>query len=281
MSRKYRGLTRINGIWHIDKQIKGHGRLCESTSTDDEDEAGLYLGKRLKEIRDARVHGTRPKRTFREAATRYLNENAHRRGIARDAAALKDMDEALGESPVNIMDLYIDEMHDGSFTAYREARRNPTKPRTGRKSIKPLSNGTLNRHASVVKCVLEDAATKWRDEMSNLTWLAQSPYINCTLPHKKRPPYPLSWEEQRLMFDELQPHSQRMSEFCTNTGARGSRKSVHWSGRGRSACLNSTSPINRASRASGVVHSSSRLRWRRIGQRTRGLGCLSSTMPLS
>jgi integrase len=72
----------------------------------------------------------------------------------------------------------------------------------------------------VVKCVLEDAATKWRDEGTNLTWLAQAPYINCTLPRKKRQPYPLSWEEQRLMFDELQPHSQCMSEFCTNTGAR-------------------------------------------------------------
>jgi hypothetical protein len=72
----------------------------------------------------------------------------------------------------------------------------------------------------VVKCVLEDAATKWRDERTNLTWLAQVPYINCALPHKKRQFYPLSWEEQRLMFDELQPHSQCMSEFCTNTGAR-------------------------------------------------------------
>jgi hypothetical protein len=55
----------------------------------------------------------------------------------------------------------------------------------------------------VVKCVLEDAATKWRDERTNLTWLAQAPYINCTLPHKKRQPYPLSWEERRLMFEEL------------------------------------------------------------------------------
>ncbi len=72
----------------------------------------------------------------------------------------------------------------------------------------------------MVKCVLEDAATKWRDERTNLTWLAQAPYINCALPHKKRQRYPLSWEEQRLMFDELQPHSQCMSEFCTNTGAR-------------------------------------------------------------
>jgi hypothetical protein len=47
----------------------------------------------------------------------------HRRGISRDAEALKDMDAALGDPPVNIMDLYIDEMHDGSFIAYREELR--------------------------------------------------------------------------------------------------------------------------------------------------------------
>jgi len=40
----------------------------------------------------------------------------------------------------------------------------------------------------VVKSVLEDAATKWRDERTNLTWLAQAPYINCTLPHKNGSP---------------------------------------------------------------------------------------------
>ena len=53
---------------------------------------------------------------------------------------------------------------------------------------------------------------KWRDERTNLTWLAQASYINCTLPQKKRQPHPLSWEEQRLTFDELPPHSQCMSQ---------------------------------------------------------------------
>jgi hypothetical protein len=53
MSRKHRGLIRrkaVDGqfVWHIDKKIKGYGRLCESCGTDDEDEAGDYLTKRLK-----------------------------------------------------------------------------------------------------------------------------------------------------------------------------------------------------------------------------------------
>jgi AcrR family transcriptional regulator len=63
------------------------------------------------------------------------------------------------------------------------------------------------QRAAGVRIVRSCNDTKWRDRMTNLTWLAQAPYINCTLPHKKRPPYSLSWEEQRLMFDELQPHS--------------------------------------------------------------------------
>ncbi len=218
MSRKHRGLIRRKGVdgqfvWHIDKKIKGYGRLCESCGTDDEDEAGDYLTKRLKEIRDATVHGLRPKRSFRQCAARYLNENSYRRGISRDRDALVDMDSFIG-------DLYIDQMHDGSFERYREARRNPTEPRPGRKKIKPLSNGTLNRHIGVAARVLHDCATKWRDERANLTWLAQEPWINANAPHRKRQPYPLDWDEQQLIFEELAPHLQRMALFDVNTGAR-------------------------------------------------------------
>lgn len=218
MSRKYRGLTRrrdVDGrlIWHIDKEIKGYGRLCESTGTDQEEEAGRYLSKKLEEIRNAVLYGIRPKRTFRECAARYLNENAHKRGIQRDAEALVDMDGLIGER-------FIDEMHDGTFEPYREARRNPTEPRAGRKSLKPLSNATLNRNIGVAGRVLLDAAAKWRDERTNLTWLLQAPYINANLPHVKRPPYPLDWDEQILLFSELAGHLEVMATFDVNTGAR-------------------------------------------------------------
>jgi integrase len=119
-----------------------------------------------------------------------------------------------------IGDMFIDEMHDGSFNEYRKARRFPTAPRPKRRKIKPLSNATLNRHIGVAARVLKDCATKWRDERSNLTWLVQAPWINTSEPHQKRQPYPLDWAEQRLFFSELVPHLQVIAEFGANSGAR-------------------------------------------------------------
>ena len=115
MSKRVPGLIRRpksgGGFeWHIDKRIKGHGRLCESTGTDDEDRAAQILARRVEEIRSAEVFGVRPRRIFREAATRYLNEFAHKPGIGRAATALKDMDPFIG-------DKRIDQMHNENLQA--------------------------------------------------------------------------------------------------------------------------------------------------------------------
>src|SRR5437588_13031023 len=69
---------RANGTfeWHIDKRIKGVGRLRESTRTCDKEEAARYLARQIEEIRQAAMYGTRHRRRFREATTRYLNEFA-------------------------------------------------------------------------------------------------------------------------------------------------------------------------------------------------------------
>ena len=83
--------------WHIDKRIKRFGRLCESTGTSDEEEAARYLARRIEEIRQATIYGTRPRRKFRQAATRYLTDFAWKRSIERDARALKDMDPFIGD----------------------------------------------------------------------------------------------------------------------------------------------------------------------------------------
>jgi integrase len=68
--------------------------------------------------------------------------------------------------------------------------------------------------------VLEDAATKWRDDVTNLTWLAQAPWIETNAPHKDREPYPLDIKEQELLFSELAPHLLTMAKFDVETGAR-------------------------------------------------------------
>jgi len=205
--------------WHIDKRIKDYGRLCESTGTDDAEEAARYLAKRIDEIRNAKTFGVRPRRLFRQAATKYLEDFAHKPGISRAATALKDMDEFIG-------DKCIDEIHNETFKPYIRARRNPaetdidrraTKSRTRRKRLKI---GTINRNLGVVRRILRLCERLWRDEQTNLTWLERAPFIQMLEDREARVAYPLSWAEQDLLFGELTDHLRDIAEFDLNTGLR-------------------------------------------------------------
>jgi len=142
-----------------------NGRLCESTETSDEEEAARYLVRRIEEIRQAAIYGTRPRRKLREGATRYLAEFAWKRSIEGDARALKDLDPFVG-------DVWLDCVHNDSFKAHIDTRRNhpPTE-------CKPLAAGTINRNLAVARRILNLAARLWRDKGSTLTWLAQAPLI--------------------------------------------------------------------------------------------------------
>ena len=74
------GLVKRGNTWHINKKVDGV-RICESTGTSELKEAEKYLVRRLETIRQAKVYGVRPKRLFREAATKFLLENQHKRSI--------------------------------------------------------------------------------------------------------------------------------------------------------------------------------------------------------
>ena len=119
MSRKpMPGLRRRGAVWHIDKRVKGlpGGRLRESTGTDRLDEAEAYLVHRLEEIRNARVYGLRPRRTFEQAAAKYLLENTHKASILDDAMHLKQLMPYVGGLP-------LEHVHAGSLTPFIAARR--------------------------------------------------------------------------------------------------------------------------------------------------------------
>jgi hypothetical protein len=70
---KVAGLINRQGIWHIDKVVRGR-RLCESTGESQIEEAEEYLARRIEEIRQAAIFGVRPKHTWRQAVTKYLEE---------------------------------------------------------------------------------------------------------------------------------------------------------------------------------------------------------------
>jgi hypothetical protein len=200
--------------WHIDKCIRGYGRICESTGTDDEEEANRYLEHRIKEIRNAVTYGVRPKRTFRQAATKYLETYKGKPGISRQATAVKDLDPFIG-------DKCIDTIYNETFEPYIKARRNPPQPGPGERRRKLHRIGTVNRNLGVARRILNCCARLWRHEETGLTWLAQAPLIQLLEDPDARPPYPIDWNEQRLLLDELAPHLQRIVTVHGQHGIEG------------------------------------------------------------
>ncbi|CAL7961595.1 Tyr recombinase domain-containing protein [Gammaproteobacteria bacterium] len=194
------GLFKRGESWHVDKQVFGQ-RIRESTGSNSLEEAEKYLARRIEGLRQVAIYGARPKRTFREAATKFLKENQHKRSIGTDAVRLKELDKHIG-------DLYIDNIHMGTLQSFIEARKKDSR-----------KTQTINHELQIVRHILNLAADEWRDN-NNLTWLHNAPKIKLLPKNDVRKPFPLSWEEQEQLFKELPPHLKRMALFAANTGCR-------------------------------------------------------------
>ncbi len=194
------GLVKRGKLWHIRKQIYGC-RLRESTGAELLCEAESYLARRIEEIRQAKVYGVRPKRSFKEAATKYLLENQHKASIRDDADHLKLVCQYIGN-------LTLEQVHNGTLQSFVKARQI-----LGRKTK------TINNALEVVRHILNLGASQWMDE-NGLTWLLTPPKIKLLPVHDARDPYPLSWDEQALLFNELPEHLRQMAIFKVNTGCR-------------------------------------------------------------
>lgn len=205
------GLYERNGIWHIDKVVRG-SRLQESTGTSEREEAEQYLIHRLEKIRQVKVYGVRQVRTWREAATRFLVEFKDQASISLSALLIDQLDPYIGDLPITHID-------DGSLASFKRDRQKPTKTATGR--VKPgVANRTVNMALQRVVRILNLCHRKWRDAEKR-PWLDSVPMISM-LEEKRssRKPYPLSWEEQSALFAELPDHLLRMALYKVNTGCR-------------------------------------------------------------
>jgi integrase len=134
-------------------------------------------------------------------ATKYLEENQHKRSLERDARALSILDPY-------IRDLPLRRVHHDTVQVYVRGR-----------LAGGISPGTINREMAVVRRILNLCARLWRDE-SDRPWLDTSPLIQMQRHPNKREPYPLSIDEQCLLFSELAGHLAKMALFKVNTGLR-------------------------------------------------------------
>lgn len=206
------GLQKMpSGIWKIDKVYRGE-RIQESTGTCDRQEAEQYLIHLLEKMRQRKVYGVREIKTFATAAAKYLVENKEQPSIRLTALYLDQVVEYIGHLPLTHID-------DEALADYIRDRKADSVMSDG-KVKKGVSNRTVNIAIERVIRVLQLACRKWRDE-ERRPWLDSVPLLT-KLDEKKssRQPYPMSWEEQSILFGELPDHLQRMALFKVNTGCR-------------------------------------------------------------
>jgi integrase len=155
----------------------------------------------MEAARAVELFGARRDWIFREAATKFLTENTHKRSLERDARALASLDPFIGELPGR-------RVHHDTLQPYVRARLQDG-----------ISPGTINRDLAVVRRILNLAARLWRDE-ADRPWLTTAPLIQMQRHPNRRGPYPLSIDEERLLFSELGGHLASMALFKVNTGLR-------------------------------------------------------------
>lgn len=195
------GLRRVGDVWHVQKRVRGFGTLRESTQATELEEAEKYLVRRLDEIRQQTVYGVRPKRFFADAAVKFM---------AEDATKSKAINEIFLDQAVPLIGaLPLDNVHDETLKPFVEWCR-----KRGNKSK------SINNKLELVRRILNLAARKWRDDVTGKTWLETAPLITMLEVDDARPPYPISWREQALLFPLLPAHLQPMALFMVHTGLR-------------------------------------------------------------
>ncbi len=198
--RRTPGLVKVGQVWHVDKRVRGFGRVCESTGAERLEDAEEYLQQRIEGIRRQLRPDYVPDVTFEAAAAKYIVES-EKESIALDAEHLAKIMPYIGGLPLRCI-------HDETLKPFIEHRR-----REGRKSA------TVERTLASVRMVLSAAHERWR-HFNGEPWLRAAPIISRVDWGDAQPGYPLTWTEENLLLGCQPLHLAKESVFASNTGAR-------------------------------------------------------------
>ena len=211
MSKPSKGLSKRPGspYWYINKTISGQ-RIRQSTGTTEINEAELVLANITRKIWQQQALGVKPSILFREAAVRFILEK-EKQGLSKSSMYAYEYN--LSQLDRYIGGLSLNQIHSGT-------------PQL-REFIKDLQeNGlkarTINYAIASINGVLSSCAREWRHD-DGTPWLQTAPLIKQLKQTDQRPPYPISWEEQRRLLMEMNktcPHLANMILFKVNTGTR-------------------------------------------------------------
>jgi integrase len=184
----------------LNKVVKGERIFLRLGKVSQED-AEKRLSDEVRERSIQQRHRKNPRYVFADCAKRYLIESQAKRSAEVLAWHIQLLLPFIGA-----MD--IGHVHDATLEEFKESRR-----------LDGVSATTINRSLEVVRTILNRAARAWRDD-NGQPWLHTAPPLITMEQENRRPPYPLSWEEQDVLFPELPAHLQTMALFDVNTGLR-------------------------------------------------------------
>lgn len=191
-------------VWWIRFTTPDGRRVRRSTGTGDRTQAQEYHDQVKAELWRAARLGEKPKRHWREAVVRWLNETSHKATHEMDKYHLRWLDAHLG-------DLTLDDITRDVIDRIKQAKKD-----------QGASNATVNRMLSVPRAILRRAELDWE-------WLNHAPKVRL-LPEPRRRVRWLHQEEAERLIAELPKHLKAMARFTLATGLRqGNVKGLRWS----------------------------------------------------
>jgi integrase len=187
-------LYRRNTVWWVRFTTPSGERVRRSTGTTKKEEAQEYHDRLKAEIWKTLKLGRKPRRTWEQAAVRWLKEKSHKASLDADRMHLRWLDRHLRGMELSAINRAV-------LDRLIEVRR-----------AEGVSNATVNRTMEVVRAILRKAANEWE-------WIDRAPAVRM-LPEPKRRIRWLTQEEAERLIEELPEHLAEMARFSLATGLR-------------------------------------------------------------
>lgn len=186
-------LFKRGNIWWVSFTAPNGTRIRRSARTKNKAQAQEYFD-RLK-AEQWRVHqlGDKPRRTWKEAAIRWLQETDHKADHHKDISKLVWLDQFLGK-------VYLDEINRELVDHIGQSKR------------KEASSATANRYLALLRAILRMARDEWE-------WVDRIPNVRLFQEPRKRIRW-ITHEEAILLIRELPAHLAAMAAFTLATGLR-------------------------------------------------------------
>ena len=186
-------LIKRSTVWWIDFTTPSGKRIRCSARTEDKKEAQELHDKLKAESWRVDKIGEKPKRSWDEAALKWLEETSHKKTHLKDVSHIAWLQQSFRGKLLS--ELTKDKIFEVVKIKYKEA-----------------SASTANRYLSLIRAILRRAANEWE-------WIDKAPFLR-QYPEPKRRIRWLKPEQVHILLNELPEHLADLVRFSLATGLR-------------------------------------------------------------